>query len=85
VAIKGEHFPTKVGYGAKLQSGQDPSEDVEHAMSHPEMVSDSLCINDSAVQTHSFISCPCGWSPTIPQVKKPDVVLGWHGYTWSVV
>ena len=22
----------------------------------------------------------------IPQVKKPDVeVLGWHGYTWSVV
>ena len=30
----------------------------------------------------SFISCPCGWSQTIPQVKKPDVE-GWRGYTWS--
>jgi hypothetical protein len=35
---------------------------------------------------HSFISCPGGWSQTIPQVKKPDVeVLGWRGYMWSVV
>ena len=34
----------------------------------------------------SFISCPGGWSQTIPQVKKPDVeVLGWRGYTWSAV
>ena len=34
----------------------------------------------------SFISCPVGWSQTIPIVKKPDVeVLGWRGYTWSVV
>ena len=29
-----------------------------------------------------FISCPSGWSQTIPQVKKPDVeFLGWRGYT----
>jgi hypothetical protein len=34
----------------------------------------------------SFISCPGGWSHTIPQVKKLDVeVLGWCGYTWSAV
>ena len=34
----------------------------------------------------SFISCPAGWSQTIPQVKKPDVeVLGWSGYAWSAV
>jgi hypothetical protein len=33
-----------------------------------------------------FISCPGGWSQTIPQVKKTDVeVLSWHGYTWSAV
>ena len=34
----------------------------------------------------SFISCPGGWSQTIPQVKKPDVeALGWCGYTWAGV
>jgi hypothetical protein len=34
----------------------------------------------------SSISCPGGWSQTIPHVKKPDVeVLYWHGYTWSEV
>ena len=34
----------------------------------------------------SFISCPGGWSQTIPQLKKPHVeVLGWRGYTWSAV
>ena len=34
----------------------------------------------------SFISCPGGWSQTIPQVKKPDVeVLDWHDYTWFAV
>ena len=50
------------------------------------MVSDSLCRNSLVVQTHRFISCPGGWSPTIPQVKKPDIeVLGWHGYMWSAV
>ena len=33
----------------------------------------------------SVISCPGGWSQTIPQVKKPDMeVLGRHGYTWSL-
>ena len=38
------------------------------------------------MQTNSFISCPDGWSQMIPQVKKPNVeVLGWRGYTWSVV
>jgi hypothetical protein len=45
-------------------------------------VSDS----SSVVQTPSFISCLGGWSQTIPQVKKPDLeVLGWRGYTWSMV
>ncbi|KAK6292578.1 hypothetical protein J4Q44_G00371620 [Coregonus suidteri] len=34
----------------------------------------------------SFISCPGGWSQTIPKVKKPYVeVLGWRGYMWSAV
>ena len=38
------------------------------------------------MKTHSFISCPGDWSQINPQVKKPDVeVLGWRGYTWSVV
>jgi hypothetical protein len=33
-----------------------------------------------------FINCPGGWSQTIPQVKKPDMeVLGWRGYTWSMI
>jgi hypothetical protein len=27
VAIEGEHLPTEAGYGANLQSGQDPGED----------------------------------------------------------
>jgi hypothetical protein len=55
-------------------------------MSFPKMISDSLCRHSFVVLTHSFISCPGGWSQTIPQVKKPDVeVLGWHGYTWSAV
>ena len=40
-------------------------------MSFPEMVSDRLCRNYLVVQTHSFISCPGGWSQTIPQLKKP--------------
>jgi hypothetical protein len=31
VAIKGEPFPTEVGYDAELQSGQEPGEDDEHA------------------------------------------------------
>jgi hypothetical protein len=31
VAIEGEHLPTKVGYDAELQSGQDPGEDDEQA------------------------------------------------------
>jgi hypothetical protein len=55
-------------------------------VSFPETVSDSLCRNDLVVQTNSFISCLGGWSPTIPQVKKPDgEVLGWCGYKWSAV
>ena len=34
----------------------------------------------------NFISCPGGWSHTIPQVKKSDVeVLGGCGYAWSAV
>ena len=31
VAIKGQHLPTEVCYNAKLQSGEDPGEDDEHA------------------------------------------------------
>ena len=54
--------------------------------SFPEAVFGSLCSNSLVVQTHSFISCPGGWSQLILQVKKPDVeVLGWHGYTWSAI
>ncbi|KAL0192606.1 hypothetical protein M9458_010902, partial [Cirrhinus mrigala] len=31
-------------------------------------------------------SCPGGWSQTILEVKMLDVeILGWCGYTWSVV
>jgi hypothetical protein len=30
-AIKIKHLPTEVGYNVKLQSGQDPGEDNEHA------------------------------------------------------
>jgi hypothetical protein len=76
VAIKGEHLPTEVGYDSELQSVQDPGEDDEHP---DELL--TVC-----AETHSFISCPGGWSQTIPQVKKLDVeVLGWRGYMWSVV
>jgi hypothetical protein len=49
-------------------------------MAFPETVSDSLCRNYLIMQTHSFISCPGGWSQMIPQVKKPDMeFLGWRG------
>ena len=59
---------------------------VRTQMSFPETVSDSLCRSEFVVKIHSFISCPGGWSQTIPQVKKPDVeVLGWGGYTWSAI
>jgi hypothetical protein len=47
-------------------------------MSFPEMDSDSWFRHFSVVETHSFISCPGGWSQTIPQVKKPDV----EGMAW---
>jgi hypothetical protein len=49
-------------------------------MNFPGRVSDSL-----VVQTHSVISCPGGWSQTIFQMKKPDVVLSWRGCTWYAV
>ena len=55
-------------------------------MNFPKTVPDSLCRNYLFVQTHSFASCPGFWSQMIPPVKKPAVeVLGWRGYTWSVV
>ena len=48
--------------------------------------SNSLFRNSLVVKTHSFISCPGGWSQTNLQVKKPDVeVLGYRGYMWSAV
>ncbi len=54
-------------------------------MSFPEMVS-SLCRNSLVMQTDCCSSCPGGWSQTILEVKMLDVeVLGWCGYTWSVV
>ncbi len=55
-------------------------------MSFPETVSDSLCWNSLVIQTDCFSGCPGGWSQTILEVKMLDVVvLGWCGYTWSVV
>jgi hypothetical protein len=56
VAIEGEHLHTETGYDAELQSSQDPGEEDEHTgeLSY-------------VVQTHSFISCPGGWSQFIPQ------------------
>ncbi len=54
-------------------------------MSFPETVPNSLCRNPLFVQTNCC-SRPGGWSQTILQVKKPDVeVLGWSGFTCSVV
>ena len=70
VAIEGEYSPTEVGYDIKLQSGQDPGKDDEHA---DELL--CLCRNPLVVQTHSFISCPGGWSQTIPQMKNPAAVV----------
>ena len=67
-----ENLPTEVGYDAEMLSGLDPGEDNEHA-DELEAVSDSFCRNSLVVQTHIFISCPGGWSHTIPQVKKLDV------------
>ena len=84
MAIECEQLSTEVGYDSELQSSQDPGEDDE--MSFPETVSESLFRNYLVVQTHSLISCPGGWSQTIPQVKKPHVeVLDWRDCTWSVV
>jgi len=38
------------------------------------------------MQTDCCSSCPGGWSQMILEVKMLDVeVLGWCGYTWSVV
>ncbi len=55
-------------------------------MSFPETVSDSLCRNSLVMQTDCCSSCPGGWSQTILEVKMLDVeVLGWCGYTCSVV
>jgi hypothetical protein len=50
-------------------------------MGFPEAVSDSLCRNSSVVQTYSFISCPCGWSQMILQVKSEVEFQEWLGYT----
>jgi hypothetical protein len=44
------------------------------------------CSHWGARSTLSFLSCPRGWSQTIPQAKKPEVeALGWRGYMWSAV
>jgi hypothetical protein len=84
VAIEGEHLPTEVGYDAKCSQVKTPVRKTSEQTSF--WVSDSFCRNSSVVQTHSFISCPGGWSQTTLQVKKPDLeVMGWRGYTWSAV
>ncbi len=55
-------------------------------MSFTEMVSDSLCRNSLVMKTDCCSSCPGGWAQTIMEVKMLDVeVLGWCGYTWSVI
>ncbi len=55
-------------------------------MTLPETLSDSVCRNSLVMQTNCCSSCPGGWSQTILEVKMLDVeVLGWCGYTWSVV
>ena len=79
VAIEGERLPTEVGYDAKLQSGQDPGEDDDHADNCLRETYDSLCRNSLFVQTDNMICCPGGWSQMIPQVKKPD---GGPGLEW---
>ncbi len=54
-------------------------------MSFPETVSNCVCRNPLVMQTDCCRSCG-GWSQTILEVKMLDVeVLGWCGYTWSVV
>jgi hypothetical protein len=63
LAIESEHLPTNVGYDAKLQSGQDPGENDEHADELPQTITDSLCRNSLLVQTHSFIGCPVSDDP----------------------
>ncbi len=54
-------------------------------MSFPEM---EMCRNYLVMQTDCCSNCPGGLSQTILEVKMLDVdveVLGWCGYTWSVV
>ncbi len=65
---------------------ETPMRTTSMQMSFPETVSDSLCRNDTVMQTDCCSSCPGGWSQTILEVKMLDVeVLGWCGYTWSAV
>ncbi len=65
---------------------ETPMRTTSMQMSFPETVSDSLCRNSLVMQTDYCSSCPGGWSQTILDAKMLDVeVLGWCGYTWSVV
>ena len=78
-AIEREHLLTQVSYGDELQSGRDPDEDDQHADELP-------CRKSLVMQTDCCNSCLGGWSQTILEVNMLDVeVLGWCGYTWSVV
>ncbi len=52
-------------------------------MSFPETISDSLCRNDLAMQTDCCSSCPGGGSQD--DLGGEDGLMGWCGYTWSVV
>ncbi len=77
---------TQVGYDDKLQLGQNPGEDNEHADELPWDGFWQFVQNHLFVQTNCCITCPGGWSQMILQVKKPNVeVLGWCGHTWSAV
>ena len=60
VAIKGVQLPTEVGSAAKLQSGQDPGKDNEHADELPREVFCQFVQKFFTLCKPSFISCTGG-------------------------
>ncbi len=78
--------PLKLVTTTNFSKVETPMRTTSMQMSFPETVSDSLCRNYLVMQTDCCSSCLGGWSQTILEVKMLDVqVLGWYGYTWSVV
>ncbi len=79
-------FPLKSVTSTNYSQVETPMRMTSMQVSFPETVSDSLCRNSLVMQTDCCRSCPGGWSQTILEVKMLDVeVLGWCGYTRSVV